>query len=157
MPRAKMGARCPSDSDVILPMRDPYMSQIIDGRKNYEFRKYCLKPSVKRIWFYRTAPHSSITHVCETPSARTRNPGDPPLEEDGLGNAEFNNRHKDWDGYDFAYKMVTVRELQRPITLDEMKEKHGFKLAPRGLVYLPKSINDSVELEDQKLLLDRRN
>jgi len=128
------------------------MSQIIDGRKNYEFRKYCLKPSVERIWFYRTAPHSSITHVCETLSARTRNPGDPPLEEDGLGNAEFNNRHKDWDGFDFAYKMVTVRELQRPITLDEMKEKHGFKLAPRGLVYLPKSINDSVELEEQKLV-----
>jgi hypothetical protein len=35
---------------------------------------------------------------------------------------------KDWDGYDFAYKMVTVCELRQPITLKEMKEKHGFKL-----------------------------
>jgi predicted transcriptional regulator len=152
MSRAKLGARCPSYSDVILPMQDPYITQIVDGRKNYEFRKYRLRPSVKRIWFYRTAPHSSITHVCETLSARTRNSGDPPLEENGLGNAEFNTRHKDWDGYDFAYKMVTVCELRQPITLKEMKEKHGFKLAPRGLVYLPKSISDSVDLNQQNLV-----
>ncbi|KAJ5790424.1 uncharacterized protein N7518_007435 [Penicillium psychrosexuale] len=155
MSRAKTGVRCPSHSDVILPMQDPYMTQIADGRKNYEFRKYCLRPSVKRIWFYRTAPHSSITHVCETRSARTRNAGDAPLEENGLGNAEFNNKHKDWDGYDFAYEMVTVRELRRPITLKEMKEKHDFKLAPRGLVYLPKSISDSVDLNQQKLVRSR--
>jgi hypothetical protein len=25
-------------SDVILPMQDPYIDQIINGRKNYEFR-----------------------------------------------------------------------------------------------------------------------
>jgi hypothetical protein len=56
--------RTPSQSDVILPMQDPYMSQINDGSKNYEFRKYRLRPSVERFWFYRTAPHSSITHVC---------------------------------------------------------------------------------------------
>lgn len=152
MLQAKMGDKSPSDSDVILPMRDPYMSQIVSGEKDYEFRKYRLKPSVKRIWFYRTAPHSSITHVCETLPARTRNPGDAPLEKDGLGNTEFNDRHKDWDGYDFAYKMVTVRALRRPITLEEMKEKHGFKMAPRGLVYLPKSINDIVELREQTLV-----
>ncbi|KAJ5562866.1 hypothetical protein N7461_001627 [Penicillium sp. DV-2018c] len=156
MSQTKTEDNSPSDSDVILPMRDPYMSQIINGEKDYEFRKYRLKPSVKRIWFYRTAPHSSITHVCETLPARTRNPGDAPLETDGLGNIEFNDRHKDWDGYDFAYKMVTVVELRRQITLEEMKEKHGFKMAPRGLVYLPKSISDIVELGEQTLLLDRR-
>ncbi|QSS62729.1 hypothetical protein I7I51_02468 [Histoplasma capsulatum] len=99
-------------SDVILPMQDPYMTQITDGRKNYEFRKYCLMPSAKRIWFYRTAPLSSITHVCETKPARTRKPGDRPLDEDGLGNAEFNSKHKDWDGYDFAYEMVTCLRAQ---------------------------------------------
>ncbi|KAJ6004739.1 hypothetical protein N7540_012538 [Penicillium herquei] len=94
-----------SISDVILPMRDPYMTQIIEGVKNHEFRKYRLKVSVQRIWFYRTAPHSSITHVCEILPARTRNPDDAPLEEDGLGNLEFNQRHKDWDGYDFPIRL----------------------------------------------------
>lgn len=154
MSNPKTETRCPQPSytDVILPMQDPYMTQIINGTKNYEFRKYHLRPSVQRIWFYRTAPHSSITHVCETQPARTRNPDDPPLEENGLGNAEFNSRHKDWDGYDFAYKMVTVCELRRPITLREMKEVHGFRLAPRGMVYLPRSIYDGVDLGQQKMV-----
>lgn len=137
--------KSPSCADVILPMRDPYMEQIIDGKKNYEFRKYYLKPSVKRIWFYRTAPHSSITHICEIQSARTRNPGDAPLEEDGLGNAEFNRRDKDWNGYDFAYHMLAVYELRCPISLKEMRDKYGFKSAPRGLVYLPRLISDNVD------------
>jgi predicted transcriptional regulator len=133
-------------------MQDPYMDQIIDGKKSYEFRKYRLSAEVKRIWFYRTAPHSSITHICETLPARTRNVGDPPLEADGLGNMEFNTGHKDWAGYDFAYKVVTVYELRRPITLKEMKEKHGFKSAPRGFMYLPKSISDSHDWKQQKLV-----
>uniref|UniRef100_A0A8H7TUG2 Uncharacterized protein n=1 Tax=Bionectria ochroleuca TaxID=29856 RepID=A0A8H7TUG2_BIOOC len=158
MPRLNKatGIQAPSHSDVILPMQDPYMTQIIDGVKNYEFRKYCLRHTVKRIWFYRTAPHSSITHVCETSQPRTRNPGDDPLIEDGLGNEEFNSRHKDWDGYDFAYKMLTVYELRHPIPLKEMREKYGFKAAPRGLVYLPRSISKVVDWKQQKLLLDRK-
>lgn len=69
-----------------------------------------------------------------------------------MGNTEFNSRHKDWDGYDFAYKMVTVCELRRPITLREMKEVHGFRLAPRGMVYLPRSIYDGVDLGQQKMV-----
>lgn len=137
-------------TDVILPMQDPYMAQIIEGSKNYEFRKYRLKDEVKRIWFYRAAPHSSITHVCEALPARTRQPGEAPLDEDGLGNAEFNSRHSDWDGYDYAYRIVTVYELWHPISLNEMKGKHGFKLAPRGRVYLPQSISDSIEWKQQK-------
>lgn len=57
MPRANKSATSKSGAgvggppasklaDVILPMQDPYMSQIINGTKNYEFRKYCLKPGV---------------------------------------------------------------------------------------------------------------
>ncbi|KAJ5137037.1 hypothetical protein N7448_005591 [Penicillium atrosanguineum] len=142
---------CLLHSDVILAIQDPYMAQIVDGTKNYEFRRYRLKPEVKRIWFYRTAPHSSITHVCETLLAQTRNPNDVPLEEDGLGNAEFNNKHVDWNGFDFAYKMVSVYELLRPISFEMMKETYGFKAAPRGLVYLPKTIRDTVDWKQQKL------
>lgn len=128
------------------------MEQIIDGTKTYEFRRYRLNSEVERIWFYRTAPHSSITHICETLPAQTRNPGDAPLEEDGLGNVEFNTGHKDWDGYDYAYKMVTVYELRQPITLKEMKEKHGFKSAPRGFMYLPTSISDCHDWKQQRLV-----
>ncbi|EEH08631.1 conserved hypothetical protein [Histoplasma capsulatum G186AR] len=58
-------------------------------------------------------------------SARTRKPGDGSLDEDGLGSAEFNGKRKNWDGCDFAYEMVTVYGLKRPIILKEMKDKHA--------------------------------
>jgi len=128
------------------------MGQIVNGTKNHEFRKYRLKPSIKRIWFYRTAPHSALTHICEILPARTRNPGDPPLAEDGAGNAEFNNRHKDWDGYDFAYKIVSVYELLTPISLAAMRREYGFKAAPRGLVYLPQGVAKRVAWRQQRLI-----
>ncbi|KAK4447822.1 hypothetical protein QBC34DRAFT_449985 [Podospora aff. communis PSN243] len=136
-------------------MKDPYMGQVLVGTKNYEFRRYCMKPSVERIWFYRTAPYSAITHVSEILPARTRDPDDP-LEEDGLGNAEFNNRHKDWRGYDFAYRILSVYELRRPIRFSEMKSRHGIKIPPRGLVYLPQTIAKAVPWQKQKLILDRK-
>lgn len=126
------------------------MTQIVDGQKNHEFRKYRLKPSVKRVWFYRTAPHSSIAHICEIKSAHTRNPGDAPLEEDGLGNREFNTRHKDWEGYDFAYKILSVYVIEKPLSLKEMNSKYGLTAAPRGLVYLPKSIAEHIDWRKQR-------
>jgi predicted transcriptional regulator len=116
------------------------MQQIVQGTKTYEFRKYRLKPSIKRIWFYRTAPHSSIEYVCEILPAATRNPGDAPLEENGLGNREFNARHTDWDGYDYAYKILSVYHLERPITLSRLKKEYGVGSAPRGPVYVPVSL-----------------
>ena len=135
-------------------MQDPYMGQIIDGSKNYEFRKYRLKPSVRRIWFYRMAPHSAITHICEIGPARTRDPGDEPLKEDGEGNAEFNARHPDWNGYDYAYKILSAWELKQPISLAAMQKDYGFKSAPRGLVYLPISM-DNIAWDQQIKVLDR--
>jgi hypothetical protein len=87
-------------SDVTLPTTDDYMQQIVRREKNYEFQRYLIPNSVKRIWFYLNAPPSHIAYVCEVDPARTRHLGDKPLVEDGLGNKEFNGRHKDWDRYD---------------------------------------------------------
>ncbi|KAK3904374.1 PUA-like domain-containing protein [Staphylotrichum tortipilum] len=139
-------------TDVILAIQDPYMSQIMDGTKTHEFRKYRLQPSTKRIWFYRTAPHSALTHIGSILPAQTRNVGDPPLPETGLGNKEFNTRHKDWEGYDYAYEIVSVWELNKPIGLAEMKGTYGMKAAPRGLVYLPEKMAGRVEWWSQRLV-----
>jgi predicted transcriptional regulator len=129
------------------------MQQIVTGEKTYEFRKYCLEQSVKRIWFYSTAPQSSIEYVCDILPAKTRNPGDLPLEEDGIGNREFNTRHKDWEGYNFAYKILSVYKIENPITLNDLKNNHGMSSAPRGLVYAPSSLLESVEWQNQSKLI----
>jgi hypothetical protein len=112
----------------------------------------CISITVKRIWFFSTAPQSSIEYVCEILPAKTRNPGDLALEEDGLGNKEFNTRHKGWEGYDFAYKILSVYRIENPITLNDLRNDHGMESAPRGLVYVPSSLLESVEWQRQSKL-----
>ncbi|CAI0654417.1 unnamed protein product [Colletotrichum noveboracense] len=140
------------NTDMILAMQDPYMQQIINGTKTYEFRKYNME-GIKRIWFYRTAPHSAITHVCEVSPAATRNPGDQPIPENGLGNKEFNDRHSDWNGYDFAYRINSVYQINTPdgqgIMWPQMRDEHGMKIHPRGRVRLPASIAEQYPWRQQ--------
>jgi len=137
-------------SDAILAIHaDPYMEQIVTGAKTYEFRKYRIRPSVKRVWFYLTAPTSSIKYICEISPPRTRNPGDEPLEENGIGNKEFNSRHEEWTGYDYAYKINSVYEIRNPISLNEMITTYGLGSAPRGLVFVPESIKEAVVWDQQ--------
>ena len=130
-------------------MTNDCMQQIVRGEKTYEFRRYLISPSVKRIWFYLNAPLSHIGYICEIDSARTRNLGDEPLPDDGLGNKEYNSRHKDCDRYDFAYRVKSVWRIQEPITLAVMKKKFGIKIAPRGLIYVPPKMAVEVPWEDQ--------
>lgn len=134
-------------TDVILPMTNspaaPYMDQITSGEKTYEFRKYRLNSSVQRVWLYVTAPASRIEYVCEIDPVRTRNEGDELLPLDGVGNREFNERHSDWEGYDYAYGIVSV--WRNPIGLEEMRERYGIRSAPRGLVYLPKAVAEDAD------------
>ncbi|RSM02813.1 hypothetical protein CDV31_010772 [Fusarium ambrosium] len=143
----------PSRSDMILAMNDPYMQQIIDGTKTYEFRKYNMA-GIKRIWFYRTAPHSAITHICPVDEAATRNPSDEALPENGLGNREYNERHADYEGYDYAYRIKEVYEISaeggRGITWAMMRDEHGMKIAPRGRVTVPVSMVAQYPLESQR-------
>ena len=127
------------------------MTQIVDGQKTYKFRKYRLEPSVKRIWFYRTAPLCNIAHICEIAPAQSRNPDDSPLEENGLGNREFNTRHE-WKEYDFAYKVISVYAIKEPLLLKDLMGRYGMNSAPRGVVYLPTSISEHVVWYEQEKL-----
>lgn len=133
-------------------MTNNYMQEIVRREKNYEFRRYRIKSSVLRVWFYLNAPLSSIVYICEIDPARTRGEGHDALPEDGRGNHEFNTYHKDWDGYNFAYRIRSVRKLRQPLTLGILREKYDFKLAPRGLVYLHAQIANDVPWDEQELV-----
>ena len=133
-------------------MTDNCMQQIVSQTKNYEYRRYRIDTSVLRVWFYLNAPHSHIAYICEIDPACTRNPGDDPLVEDGLGNKEFNERHKDLEGYDYAYRIRSVWKLKQPIGLQRMKTAFGVKAAPRGLIYVPATILAHVRWDEQEML-----
>ncbi|KAF5689881.1 hypothetical protein FDENT_4195 [Fusarium denticulatum] len=101
--------------------------------------------------------HSAITHICPVNEAVTRNSGDAPLPEDGLGNKEYNDKDADYEGYDFAYQINAVYEIQaeggRGITWAMMRDEHGMKIAPRGRVRVLESMIEQYRLEDQKKVL----
>lgn len=78
------------------------------------------------------------------------------MPENGLGNVEFNTRHPDWVGYDYAYKIMAGWELNEPIPLHVMRDKYEFKMAPRGMVYLPKVIENEIVWDEQIKVLDVR-
>src|ERR1700730_10660970 len=153
-----------SQEDVILPIMNDYMQQIVRGEKNHEFRKYCMPASVARIWFYLNAPFSHIAYVCEVDPARTRgcaaptttpendNDNHEKLAEDGLGNKEFNEHHPDWIGYDYAYRIKSVYKLRVPVSLAMLKERYGFRAAPRGRLYLPPPMAADIVWSDQERL-----
>lgn len=192
--------------DVILPMREPYMTQILEETKRYEFRKYRMADTVKRAWFYRVTPISAITHVGEIAPPVTRREllerenlenGDETPEvthveeqaevdeqirqeedhrkrrkvEDGdhaqdqllraTGDSVTVREDKSenkrlvldipaWKWGQYAYGILTVYELETPITLHKLKEKYGFAGPPRGMVYLPDMIKQDVDWENQK-------
>jgi predicted transcriptional regulator len=136
-------------------MNQPYMGQIVSGLKTFEFRKYRIAENVQRVWFYVTAPESRISHVCDIDAARTRTEGDEPLPLNGLGNKEFNERHPDWNGYDYAYEIKAVYQLTLPLGLKVMKEKYGWKGAPRGLVYVTPEMAEAFPLEEQIKVLPK--
>ena len=120
--------------------------------QTYEFRKYLLNHSVKRVWFYLKAPLSHISYVCEIDPARTRRPGDPPLPEDGTGNKLFNDRHPSWARNDFAYRVRSVRRLPEAVSLTVMKRVYGIGIAPRGMIYTPEKMLRNVPLDSMELL-----
>ncbi|KAJ7807307.1 hypothetical protein B0H14DRAFT_1538781 [Mycena olivaceomarginata] len=129
------------------------MQQIVSKQKTYEFRRYRISPSVKRIWFYLNAPHSSVRYICDIEPARTGkfDNSDAPLPEDGLGNKEFNTFHADWDKYDFAYRILGRARnsaghfAQGPIW-------HESRPARLGLCTVPSAMTQDFPLREQKFL-----
>ena len=81
--------------------------------------------------------------------ARLVSRGPAPLPLNGLGNKEFNERHTDWDGYDYAYEILSVYDLKTPLLLMDLKKNYGWKTAPRGLVYVTSKMLDECALKDQ--------
>jgi hypothetical protein len=142
----------PAREDAVLAINEPYLTQILSGIKSHEFRRYLLPSSIKRIWFYRTSPHSSIEYIVMISPGKTRvkpghwgnSAGEFPLEETGIGNKEFNSFHEEWEGYDFANEICEVWRLEEEITLERLKGEVGMKAAPRGWMYMPERILEVV-------------
>lgn len=123
------------------------MQQMIDGEKTNEFRKWRLPSTVERIWFYSVAPRSKIEHVCEIEPAITWGEvlADPVSEE-------IKDSYVDINPSEVAYKILSVYQLQEPVTLVAMKKDHGIGGAPQRMAYAPGSLIELVPWQKQTRL-----
>lgn len=142
------------------------MALIVSRTKSHEFRKVRYPPTLRRIWFYETAPISAIRYICDVGSPVVRPPKHnlPPasssapsrgrrnfLPEDGsTGNSDYNAYHPDYAGYDYAYPILSCTKLAVPVDLARMKDTFGIKGAPRGMVFVPDAMREAVELQEQE-------
>ncbi|KAH7174795.1 uncharacterized protein B0J16DRAFT_418236 [Fusarium flagelliforme] len=137
----KMSQKSKSDAesiktDALLPIRPLHLANIVLREKNHEYRKYRLRDGVCRLWLYETGSgggSSSITHIAVIPPRTRHKPGEVPTEPYGQGNKDFNAGVK---LSTFGYPILELYELVNPVTLNEMKARWGFRVAPQGCQFM---------------------
>jgi hypothetical protein len=113
------------DSDIFISIHPQHVTNIVNRKKNHEFRNWDFKESVVRIWVYETFPVQTLKYMAEVGPAKR--PGEI-KDERGLGNAEFNA--KIGPAYR-AYEILRLYELADPIPLSKLKSNEWFKAPPQ--------------------------
>ncbi|KAI5477558.1 hypothetical protein MNV49_006146 [Pseudohyphozyma bogoriensis] len=129
------------ETDVLLCIKPEFMDLIASRKKNHEFRKYRLKETVERLWFYQTAPVSAITHVCTC--SRAKVPGEV-IESSGVGNDDFDAGKK---VSKFGYEVKELWKLEESLGVGEMRNKYGLK-PPQGRMYLPRTVFEGEQIQE---------
>ena len=101
--------------------------KIVQGVKKYEFRNYVPKCNFKFLYIYVTAPKSELRYIVEIGEI-VQYPNKLAGESDGV--PEFNKGDKS----KYAYPVLKVYELLKPISLEKLKEEYAF-VAPQAFAY----------------------
>ncbi|KAK8104628.1 uncharacterized protein PG998_011661 [Apiospora kogelbergensis] len=133
--------------DIFMSIKSNHMANIKSGSKNHEYRKYKLPSSVRRIWFYTTAPTSAVCYIAEVSHAKE--PGEVP-EDHGIGNAEFNAGKK---VSKYGYEILRLWKLREPIRLAKAKALGYMKGPPQKYCWVKQEVLEHYKVEDQHLLL----
>lgn len=103
--------------DVLISIKPEHTKNIEEQLKNYEFRSYLIK-DIKTMYVYESNTSCLkyimvINNVVHYPDK---------IDENGIGNREFNNHMK----YEYAYHIAHLYKLNKPITLTELKSRFKF-------------------------------
>ncbi|KAI0477681.1 hypothetical protein GGR56DRAFT_418874 [Xylariaceae sp. FL0804] len=121
-------------SDIMVSLHPEHVAKIVDRTKDHEFRVWKIPPEVSRVWMYITKPASELRYMCLF--SPPKGPGEI-LDENGLGNAEFNQRKTIMK---YAYEILQVYELNNPPSLEEMKAKGWVAGAPQKYTFIPPAV-----------------
>jgi predicted transcriptional regulator len=134
-------------SDIIISIKPNHMQNIALRLKTHEFRNYFIPPSVKRMWFYTTAPEQRIRYVAVVGTGKR--PGKISLEDTGLGNEDFNAGKKESK---YGYEILHLYELREPLSLQDLIARRYAKSAPRKYCWVSDEMLNAIEIEKQKKL-----
>jgi hypothetical protein len=126
-----------------MSIKPEHMTNIAARLKNHEYRSYLLPSSVRRIWFYTSAPVSSIHYVARISAGKV--PGQVP-EDGGIGNEDFNAGNK---VSKYGYEILELWKLVQPISLQQAKLRGYLKGPPQKYCWLPIAVLESSPLEKQ--------
>jgi hypothetical protein len=123
------------------------MSHIASCLKTHEFRKYLIPASVKRMWFYTSAPAEHLKYVAEI--SRGKKPGEVDVADEGLVNEEFNVGNKESK---FGYEILHLYELRESLSLDGLRRR-GFTRGPlQKYQWVTNEMLNAIEIDEQKKL-----
>ncbi|KAK8065936.1 hypothetical protein PG997_012683 [Apiospora hydei] len=120
-------------SDIIVSIYGEHVKRMVERTKTHEFRSWKMPESVHRVWVYITKPASELRYMFLMGPPKTRGE----IDDDGIGNAEFNAGKKKAATY--AYEVLQVYELNNPVSLETMKQ-YGWPTAPQKYAYVPPAI-----------------
>jgi hypothetical protein len=132
-----------SHSDIFMSIKPEHISNIASRLKNHEYRKYRLPSSVRHIWFYTSAPISSLQYIARISNAKT--PGQVP-EDGGIGNEDFNAGKKESN---FGYEILALWKLEPPISLQQAKVMGYLKGPPQKYCWVPRAFIETFPLGEQ--------
>lgn len=130
--------------DVVMSIKPIHLKRIVQGVKNYEFRKYIPQKGVERLWIYTSSPVRKLEYMAVIDKIVTY---PDKITEEGFGNTEFNNGEKEAI---HAYHIGELYKLKDGLTLDKLKKEYNFT-APQSFVYLASNEKLKKELENVEL------
>jgi hypothetical protein len=129
-------------TDILISIKPVHIENIASRLKTHEFRKYLIPRSVRRMWFYTSAPIQELRYVAVISNGKT-------AEEigecaGGLGVSEFKSGLKESQ---YGYEILELYHVQEPFSLKEMKERGWINGPPRKYQWVSKNMLDTVPLE----------
>ena len=125
--------------NVILSIKPKYVKHIIDGKKQFEFRKKPLPKSIERIFIYSSAPEKRIVAYfdlldtfADTPKKLWRRFN----KESGISSREFFNYYQ---GKKIGYAISISNLYILKKTIDPYKKIKNF-CPPQSFTYLRKEL-----------------
>lgn len=121
-------------STMLLSIKPEYVKAILDGKKEYEFRKRRCKTGVKKIVFYSTAPESKVVGEAEIDEIIEGSPSKIwDLAKKAAGITRVN-----YFKYYYGYHNAVAYKLKNVVAYDPPKELSDYEInhVPQSFIYL---------------------